>query len=121
MTKDERKVLRDLANQSTLVNAWYPHHGGKDSTAEATVRGPFNRWFKCTNIELKYSHHVAEDYDDCRFAAAAMNNLVPLLDEVDRLEAETKKLRALVNKNAEACEGLSQEIDRLCRAQNNSR
>ena len=78
MTKEERQKLRELANKSTPVNAWYAHN--------ESVRGPFNRWFKCSEVNPEYKKHVSEPEDDCKFAAAAMNNLVPLLNYIDYLE-----------------------------------
>jgi len=79
MTKEKRAELRELAGKSTRVVAWYGH--------EKEVRGPFYRWFECSKVDPKYEHHVASQRDDCAFAAASMNNLVALLDEIDRLEA----------------------------------
>lgn len=91
MTKDERKMLRELANKSTRVVGWYPHsqYDGYH-LGNASVRGPFGQWFLVQGAEegTKYSEHVADLYDDAKFAAAAMNNLVALLDEIDRLEAK---------------------------------
>lgn len=90
MTKDERKMLRTLAEASTMVTSWYPH--GETKEAEGpTVRGPFHRWFVCWNVSPDYQHLVANPMDDCKFAAAAMNNLVPLLDKLDTIENELEK------------------------------
>ena len=82
MNKEERQFLRSLAKASTEVNQW-SYHG-----ADSTVRGPFCRWFKCTEVDPKYKKHVAESIDDCKFAAAAMNSMVPLLDLIDALEKD---------------------------------
>jgi len=35
-----------------------------------------------------YPTPVADLFDDAKFAAAAMNSLVELLDEIDRLESQ---------------------------------
>lgn len=87
----DKKKLRELANASTRVVGWYPHsqydgyHPGR-----ASVRGPFGRWFlvEGANGEVEGSpiYPVADLYDDAKFAAAAMNNLVALLDRIDELE-----------------------------------
>lgn len=93
MTKDEIKALRELAEKATRVNAWYPH-GGSDRCGdhEATVRGPFNRWLIVTDTsDPGYRKHVADAYDDARFAAAAMNSLVPLLDYIHALEQDLQE------------------------------
>lgn len=98
--KLDKKTLRALAEASTNVVAWYPHsqydgyHPG-----QAAVRGPFGRWFLVSggdngmNDPVKYPTPVADLYDDAKFAAAAMNNLIPLLDEIEALEAEIALLK----------------------------
>jgi hypothetical protein len=90
MTNDELKALRDIANNSTRVVAWYPHY--------SEVRGPFCRWFTCSDVSDIYKKDVSSKENDCNFAAAAMNNLVPLLDEVELLRAESKKLKCALEK-----------------------
>ena len=90
MNKEERQFLRSLAKASTEVNQWSYHSDGP------TVRGPYCRWFKCTEVEPQYKKHVAESIDDCMFAAAAMNSMVPLLDLIDSLERECETLRNLI-------------------------
>jgi hypothetical protein len=80
-----REELRELAGLSTRVTAWYPQG--------ATVRGPFCRWFTCADVEDQYKQHVANVSDDTRFAAAAMNNLLPLLDELEEMEKKVADLQ----------------------------
>lgn len=87
-----KEELRALAAASTGVVAWHPHAGGDSYGPEATVRGPFFRWLKVLPVQEQYKHNVAEDVNDAKFAAAAMNNLVPLLDEIDALQARVKEL-----------------------------
>lgn len=90
MTNEQLKELRDLASKSTRVVAWYPHgRGNQCGLNEATVRGPCFRWFRVVGGE-DYATRVADVEDDAKFAAAAMNNLVPLLDEIDALRALLK-------------------------------
>jgi hypothetical protein len=109
MTKDERKMLRDLASKSSCVVSWYPYSLGDGyHPGQASVRGPSGRWFLVTGGESGsmtggLGEGVAELNDDARFAAAAMNNLVPLLDEIDRLEAFVSREVPAVNKG-EKCE-----------------
>lgn len=98
--KMDRKALRALAEASTRVVGWYPHsqydgyHPGK-----ASVRGPFGRWLLVEGGDngmrdpVKYPTPVADLYDDAKFAAAAMNNLVPLLDAIDEMEKELADLK----------------------------
>lgn len=59
---------------------WWEHRG--------TIRGPWNRWFSCDVGSDTEGKHLAPVEDDIAFAAAAMNNLVHLLDDLD--EAEKK-------------------------------
>jgi hypothetical protein len=42
---------------------------------------------------VKYPVPVSSTEDDCHFAAAAMNNLVPLLDEIDEMEKKIADLQ----------------------------
>lgn len=100
MTKDDRARLRLLAAKSTEVVSWYPYPlGDSYHPGQASVRGPFGRWFLVGGGDngmgdpIKYPVPVADLDDDARFAAAAMNNLVPLLDEIDRLEKEVESLK----------------------------
>lgn len=93
----DTKKLKEIADKSTKVVAWYPHEYGDDRAyGHATVRGPFGRWFACfggdngMNDPIKYPTPVAEIADDVKFAAAAMNNLVPLCDEVDKLREQLR-------------------------------
>lgn len=82
MTKDELDALREVAANATQVVSWYPH-----GVEDGTVRGPYHRWFKCTGNE-DGKHPTANIENDVNFAAAAMNNLVPLLDHIEELERQ---------------------------------
>ena len=84
MSRDELEELKKVANKSTRVVGWYAH------PYEGEVRGPFGRWFTCTGGENAgvQPESVADISDDCKFAAAAMNNLVPLLEHIEKLEKE---------------------------------
>jgi hypothetical protein len=84
MTKEERDKLREIASKATQVVSWYAH--------PAEVRGPFHRWLNISEVDDKYKGNVASQADDAEFAAAAMNNLVPLLDTIDKLEKQVKSL-----------------------------
>lgn len=89
ITKEEREQLRVIESKSTPVVGWYGH--------PSEVRGPFCRWFTCSNVNPEYQKHVGDKDDDCAFSAAAMNNLIPLLDLADKLESENAKLREALN------------------------
>lgn len=94
MTKAERQVLRDLAQKSTPVVSWYPH------PYEGQIRGPWNRWFTISGDPAQYKKRdgvltPASYEDDVNFAAAAMNNMVALLDEIERLERDNQDLKNL--------------------------
>jgi hypothetical protein len=94
ITTDEVKALRRVAAKSTRVVAWYAH--------PEEVRGPFGRWFRCSGGDngmgdpVKYPVPVSHASDDCKFAAAAMNNLVPLLDSIDVLRERAQTAEALL-------------------------
>lgn len=88
------KELRAIADASTRVVGWYAH------TYSGEVRGPFCRWLTVTGGDngmvdpIKYPTPVSSIADDTLFAAAAMNNLVPLLDYIDTLKARIAELEA---------------------------
>lgn len=91
MTRDELMMLRALAAKSTAAVAWYPHGQVEQCSSfkfGASVRGPFHRWLYVEEVDPRYKGNVAEAEDDAKFAAAAMNNLVPLLDYIDKLLGE---------------------------------
>jgi hypothetical protein len=87
LTKKQRDQLRELASKSTQVVGWYDH-----GLQDGTIRGPFHRWFKCEEVEPKYARHVASVPAETAFVTAAMNNLVPLLDELDTKDKEIDEL-----------------------------
>ena len=99
----DKEYLRNLAKNSTEVVAWYPHSKGDGyHPGRSCVRGPFGRWMLIEGGDngmgdpVKYPTPVADLDDDAKFAAAAMNNMVPLLDEVERLETELNWLKSSV-------------------------
>lgn len=95
------KQLREIAAKATQVVSWYPHHSGGDDHG-ATVRGPFCRWFRVTAVDEQYRKHVASDYDDAQFAAAAMNNLIPLLDLIEEMRAALSRAEDWLGANLNA-------------------
>lgn len=86
LTPERLMELREIANASTKVTGWYAH--------SREVRGPFCRWFAVSEVAPEYRKHVADPVDDVRFAAAAMNSLVPLLDLVEKLTAAQQVTRS---------------------------
>ncbi len=95
-TKIELDALEALALKSTPVNSWYAHGPGDQcKNTEATVRGPYHRWFTISGATDQYKEHVGDLYDDARFAAAAMNNMLPLIARIRELE---KQIGALSQK-----------------------
>lgn len=72
--------LIGLWEKSTKVVAWYPHPGN--------VRGPFGRWFNITPVDPQYEKHVASASDDAEYAAAAMNAVPYLIQEIESLRME---------------------------------
>lgn len=104
ITKELRDQLRELESKSTRVVAWYAH--------SEEVRGPFHRWFTCSEVNPEYKNQVAWQSDDCQFAAAAMNNLLPLLDALDERD---RYIEFLMKRDvlADAYVSLSAECERL--------
>lgn len=113
LTEKYEKEIKEALAKSTKVVGWYPYsqfdgyHLGK-----ASVRGPFGRWLLVEGGDngmgdpINHPTPVADLFDDAIYAAIAMNSVPILLNEIE-------KLRNLVDLNANACEALSQEIDRL--------
>lgn len=65
-----------LAEKATEVVRWYPHQ------YDGTIRGPFCRWFKCSEVDEKYRENVASVADDVEYGAEAMNAAPQLADAV---------------------------------------
>lgn len=87
MTRKQRiAAIKEALEKSTKVNSWSPHSGGDCHGKEATVRGPFFRWFKVTPVEDKYKKHVAYDLDDAKYCAIAMNSIPFLLSQCESME-----------------------------------
>ena len=86
--------LRRLKAASTEVNAWYAHEGDDCHGPEATIRGPFARWFRCSDVLLQYNKYVAPAINDVRYAAAAMTAVPELLDAIEEQVREIDSLRA---------------------------
>jgi hypothetical protein len=80
-----REQLRELITKSTPVVGWWEH--------TSTIRGPWHRWFTCELGTDEKGEHLAPVEDDVRFAAAAMNNLVHLLDELDEQDKKIYDLK----------------------------
>ena len=99
MTSEEIKKIRELAAKSTKVVQWWPYSQYDGYTSpNASVRGPFCRWLIVTGATEGQQgyEHVADLYDDAQFAAAAMNNIVPALDRIARLESALKKAKGAI-------------------------
>ena len=80
-------ALKELHDKSTKVNAWYAH-GWEDGT----VRGPFHRWFKCSEVEPRYAKHVAGVAEDTEYCAGAMNLAPYLINAVETLLKRVSEL-----------------------------
>lgn len=85
--------LEKLEKAATRLNAWYAHEGGDSYGPEATVRGPFMRWFRVTEVSPEYSKHVSDSFNDAKFATASMNALPKLL-EITRIMSSALKYYA---------------------------
>lgn len=87
MKVDELKKICEQAlefkKSSTQVTAWYPHsQSDAYRPGYATVRGPFFRWFLVEKGTASGEGHLADQYEDAKFCAFAMNNIVGLAEEL---------------------------------------
>lgn len=82
------KEMREIESKSTKVSAWYAHN------EDNTVRGPYCRWLKVSEVGEQYKHNVAHASDDAIFFAMAANNFNAILSAmevlVSGLESVTK-------------------------------
>lgn len=83
------KEIKDRKAKSTQVNGWYAH-----AYEDGTIRGPFHRWFRCTEVAPQYRQHVASVADDVEYAAAAMNYAPLLVEEYEKLKEKYEMLKA---------------------------
>ena len=83
--------LKVLITKSTSVVNWYPHAYDSTEGIGATVRGPFGRWLQVTEVSNK-DYPAAKPEDDAKYAAAAMNYLPHLVEEVERLREELAQI-----------------------------
>jgi hypothetical protein len=101
VTRELLDRLREIANKSSHMVAWYPHR------YEGQVRGGFCRWFECTEgggWDKSKASPIADVADDVEYCAAAMNHMPALLDYIDQLRAE---LHAIVEAKQDRCAGSS--------------
>ena len=77
--------LKDSQRSSTPVNNWYAHSN--------EVRGPYNRWFTCSEVDLAYKSNVASTKKDCEYAANAMNYLPIIIEEYEKVKKELDELK----------------------------
>lgn len=89
MTRINLSKILELCSRATQVVSWYPH-GPYDGyhPGEASVRGPFCRWLivkEGGGWDESKPKPVANVEDDAEFAAAAMNNIVAIIEDNRRL------------------------------------
>lgn len=91
LTAELEKEIEEKLEKSTKVVAWYPHsqYDGYH-LGEASVRGPFGRWFLVSGghngmNQTEYPTPVADLCDDAKYCAIAMNSIPILLNEINAL------------------------------------
>lgn len=78
--------MKAVGEKSTKVVQWYAH------PIEGQIRGPFMRWFRCSEVYPEYAKRVASVEDDVTFAAAAMNNFLKLIAMNEKLVEALKEV-----------------------------
>lgn len=101
LTPEKEAELRHRLANSTQVIAWRAHPGGDCYGVEATVRGPFFRWFRIGEVAPEYRKNVADPYADALYCALAMNSIPELLYEIDLLREQLKSMTERATINAE--------------------
>lgn len=80
--QDTLTQWEEIIKKSTKAVLWYPH------TYDGTIRGPFNRWFRCERGDDQSDKYppnkglISSIECDVEFAALAMNNFQKLIDTV---------------------------------------
>lgn len=82
--KGDLPKLMELYENSTKAT-WYGH--------PCECRGPFNRWLTVSEVPEAYKKHVASQSDDAHYAAAAMNAVPGLVEEIEELRAQLAKFQ----------------------------
>lgn len=97
MTDEEVQKIKEAKDKSTLVVSWYAHsqfdgyHPG-----QATVRGPFGRWFRVSGGDngigdpVNCPTPVADMFDDAKYAALALNSVPRFIQEREELKRRLK-------------------------------
>lgn len=107
----ELERLETLKRESTQVVSWYAHSQGDGyHLGKASVRGPFGRWFLVQGGDngmgdpVKYPVPVADLYADAKYAAAAMNALPGLIQDLRSAMAENVRKDAEVQSTRSICQ-----------------
>lgn len=91
LTELANQILAD-AEKTTKVVAWYAHSNGDNFYTDATVRGPYHRWFRVEQVPIDCINKVAPACDDAKFAATAMNSVEILAKAVLIQQEALKKI-----------------------------
>jgi len=117
-TLEKLDELLRVARAATQVVNWYSH-GPYDGyhPGEASVRGPFFRWLivkEGDGWDKSKPKPVADVEDDAKFAAMAMNNLVPLVESlreavetIEAIQCWCEKAKRAGYKECTRCESLA--------------
>lgn len=98
MTNLESAIAKskEREEKATKVNSWYPHE------LDGTIRGPFCRWLKVSEIEPQYQKHCGSIGDDTKYAAGAMNWEPKWREMVEVAIPLIKKITILSYENTDA-------------------
>lgn len=80
--------LKELEKKSTQVVGWHDNYA-----SAGEIRGPFNRWLTVSNVAPMYEQHVGSREDDAKYAAACMNMVPHLIQNIEELQKEVERLK----------------------------
>ena len=84
------EYFKKVCQKASRVVGWWAH------SEDNTIRGPFGRWFTCSEIPLEYKKYMSDISDDVEYASTAMNAFPHLLNHIETLEREIARLKNMI-------------------------
>lgn len=76
----ELRRLKKVAEKSSNMVSWYAH------PYDGTIRGGWCRWFRCEEGVKDSPENIASVFDDTNFCAEALNNFLPMIKTIEKLQ-----------------------------------